>query len=485
MSIPAIKKINYALEKVLSRCSVDENTMPSDLAHWHALIERVNNSFNDFEQERYLLERSMDISSREFLELRDRFESAEATARIGHWSYFSVENKVLWSKEVYRIFGVDPSQSAPSYLNFLDFLHEDDKEKFKKLVEKGLISGENYEMEFRVTNKEGDIIWVYVKANATPLKKPDPQKKFLYNLNGVVMEITERKKAEEIFLELNKNLIGFSRRAGMSEVATAVLHNIGNILNSTNTAISVLKELIQNSDVDSLHQVAHMVNQNMSKNPLFLTADEKGKLIPEFLIVISESIRGDYKKISDEANEIFQHLEHIRQIVLMQNQLSGVIGLKEKVLLSKICDQAIEMSIHSGISKEIEIKREYEYTGLISLDKTKVTQILVNLIGNAKDSIKLNKNKTVKKLTVIIDNPDSENFITIRVIDNGVGILPQDINKIFSFGFTTKVGGHGFGLHSSALAANEMGGSLIANSHGLNKGAEFILRLPFLIDYAE
>ena len=68
--------------------------------------------------------------------------------------------------------------------------------------------------------------------------------------------------------------------------------------------------------------------------------------------------------------------------------------------------------------------------------------------------------------------------LVVTVADNGVGITAATLEKLFSYGFTTKSDGHGFGLHASALAAQEMGGSLKAYSDGENRGAAFVLSLP-------
>jgi len=68
--------------------------------------------------------------------------------------------------------------------------------------------------------------------------------------------------------------------------------------------------------------------------------------------------------------------------------------------------------------------------------------------------------------------------VQIYVTDNGVGIAAENLTRVFAFGYTTKKAGHGFGLHSSALAAREMGGSLVAQSDGPGQGATFVLELP-------
>jgi signal transduction histidine kinase len=68
--------------------------------------------------------------------------------------------------------------------------------------------------------------------------------------------------------------------------------------------------------------------------------------------------------------------------------------------------------------------------------------------------------------------------VAIIVRDNGVGILPENLTRIFGHGFTTKKDGHGFGLHSGALAAKQMNGALSVQSAGPGKGAAFTLELP-------
>jgi C4-dicarboxylate-specific signal transduction histidine kinase len=105
-----------------------------------------------------------------------------------------------------------------------------------------------------------------------------------------------------------------------------------------------------------------------------------------------------------------------------------------------------------------------------------VLQILINLLRNAKYAMD-EADPSCKKLIVRVTHPAPER-VMICVIDNGIGIAPDHLTKIFNHGFTTKKNGHGFGLHSGANAAKEMGGTLTAKSEGLGQGAEFTLELP-------
>ena len=111
----------------------------------------------------------------------------------------------------------------------------------------------------------------------------------------------------------------------------------------------------------------------------------------------------------------------------------------------------------------------------MNVEKHKVLQILVNLVRNAKYAC-LDSAQPDKCVTVRLAAGDGR--VRITELDNGVGIPPENLTRIFSHGFTTRQGGHGFGLHGGALAAREMGGSLTVHSDGPGQGATFVLELP-------
>jgi signal transduction histidine kinase len=124
----------------------------------------------------------------------------------------------------------------------------------------------------------------------------------------------------------------------------------------------------------------------------------------------------------------------------------------------------------------VEVRREFEEVPLMDVEKHKILQILVNLVRNAKyacdESVRMDKLMTLR----VTRNDD---LIKIAVIDNGIGIPPENLTRIFNHGFTTRKDGHGFGLHSAVLAAMEMGGSLKVHSDGVDQGASFTLEIPF------
>jgi signal transduction histidine kinase len=113
------------------------------------------------------------------------------------------------------------------------------------------------------------------------------------------------------------------------------------------------------------------------------------------------------------------------------------------------------------------------------MDRHKLIQILGNLLTNARQALK-ERTDGPRVLTLRVHARASGWFV-IEVQDTGIGIAPDALARLFEFGFTTKKDGHGFGLHSSAILAQELGGHLAGHSDGAGCGAQFALRLPLTV----
>lgn len=472
------KALYLSLKRIMDRLGLNQNQLPTQLSQWQDFINRVNNSFYDAEQERYLLERSMEISSKEFYELTDRFESAESIAHIGHWTFYPNENKIFWSKEMYNIFGLNMADILPSRETFLALIHDEDRERIMQFSANAIQNGVAYETEYRMYRpSDKKLIWVYAKG--LPLLIRSSQEtalKYPYNLTGILMDITERKESEKKLFEANQQLVQLSRQAGMSEIAAMVLHNIGNILNSAGVSVVMAAEALENSEISSLSKVSTLMREQIALDPNYLVSHEKGKLIPGYLIELSDVISKERDEVAAELKNLTEHLDHIKKIVDAQNDIAGIRVVNEPVSMVDICETALKMC-YTASSNDVEIIREYDFKEPIFSDKTKIMQIMVNLIRNALDSLKYVKNTQSKKIILSIRESEQKNLVEFSVKDNGVGIPKNQIDKIFLMGFTTKINGHGFGLHNSANAAKEMHGSLVAKSDGAGCGATFILFL--------
>jgi C4-dicarboxylate-specific signal transduction histidine kinase len=289
-------------------------------------------------------------------------------------------------------------------------------------------------------------------------------------------EIESRTRSQQELEATQQKLIETSRQAGMAEVATGVLHNVGNVLNSVNVSATLLQEQLRKSKVSSLLKTAELLREQEARLGEFLASDPKGRLVPGFIIKLAEHLAGEREQALQELRVLSQNIEHIKEIVAMQQSYARVSGVVEILPPAQLVEDALRMNEASLARQGIQVHREFGEVPNLSIDKHKALQILVNLIRNARHAL-VNSSAPEKRLTLRLELA-GETRVRIVVRDNGVGIAPENHTKIFQHGFTTKKDGHGFGLHSGALAAKEMGGSLLVSSAGLGHGAEFTLELP-------
>jgi signal transduction histidine kinase len=273
-------------------------------------------------------------------------------------------------------------------------------------------------------------------------------------------------------------LLQASRQAGMAEVATAVLHNVGNVLNSVNISTTVLSDKVKQSRAGNLSRVTAMLEANERHLGEYLTQDAKGRQIPSYLKQLAGRLAADQKLMGDELASLEKNVEHIKNIVAMQQNYAKAAGYTERIRPDELIEDALNLNLPALARHKVQVCREYAPNlPALTIDKHKVLQVLVNLIQNAKQACDQSR-LPERKVTLRVNN--GGNRVQISVIDNGVGIPGENLTKIFNHGFTTRKNGHGFGLHSGALAARQLGGSLSARSDGPGKGAIFTLELPVL-----
>jgi PAS domain S-box-containing protein len=292
----------------------------------------------------------------------------------------------------------------------------------------------------------------------------------------MVQDITERRRAEQEFDHVHKQLLVASRHAGMAEVATNVLHNVGNVLNSVNVSASVVSERIKKSKCAKLGQVAALLTEHASGLASFLTGP-KGRHVPGYLQELAADLVSERDTAVSELMELRGNVEHINEIVAMQQSYAKRGGLIETVDIRGLVDDSLRMNEGAFSRHGVKMNRDYADVPPIPVDRHKVLQILVNVIRNAKYACDEAQGDD-KQITVRIRSTNGS--LLVSVIDTGVGIPKENLERIFNHGFTTRADGHGFGLHSSAIAAKEMGGTLHAESAGPGQGAAFTLTLPLV-----
>jgi len=293
---------------------------------------------------------------------------------------------------------------------------------------------------------------------------------------AVAQDITERKQADLELERVHRQLLDSSRLAGMAEVASNVLHNVGNVLTSVNVSASLVAECVKNTKIAGLGRAAALLKEREKDLIAFLTSDERGRKLPSYLAHLAEHLQASQGLALKELGTLRDNIDHIKETVAMQQSYAKLCGVAETIAVTTLIEDSVRMNAAAlarhGVCVCLEVDADVP---AISVDKHKALQVLVNLIRNAKYAC--HESGRADKL-VIVRAQLAERSVRISVIDNGVGIHPDNMGRLFRHGFTTRKNGHGFGLHSGALAAKELGGTLTAHSEGPGCGATFILELP-------
>src|SRR5664280_564951 len=270
-------------------------------------------------------------------------------------------------------------------------------------------------------------------------------------------------------------LLEASRVAGMGEMATGVLHNVGNLLNSVNVSVNVLAESLHRSRVGSVARLSALLHEHAGDLGAFLTADARGQRILPYLDTLADHLAGEQQRLLAELESLRGNVHLIKDIVSIQQNYAKVIGVVESLAPADLFEDALRVNAAALSRQDIEMVREFKPTASVRVERHKVLQILLNVLRNA--TYALDEGPQAARRLVLRIEP-AGGMVRFVISDNGVGIPPENISRIFSHGFTTRKAGHGFGLHSSALAAQEMNGTLKAQSDGPGRGATFILELP-------
>jgi two-component system, NtrC family, sensor kinase len=309
----------------------------------------------------------------------------------------------------------------------------------------------------------------------------------LRNLNATLESRVESRTAdlaesnkmlEESLAEqqhMQRKLMQASRAAGMAEVATNVLHNVGNVLNSVNVSTTVALDHARQAPVDGLQKTFELLRQHEHDLPGFFAQNPKGKLVLQYLEKLALASARSRSQTVAELSALQKNIEHIKVIVSTQQALARAGDMVERFSLRELLDEALELHVAPLAKLHVEVERDFVEVDEIDSDRHKLLQILVNLLSNARDA--LGEVNGRRLLLLRLRAAGSERF-AIEVSDTGGGIAAADLVRVFSHGFTTKRDGHGFGLHASACAAMEMGGSLTVHSDGPGRGATFTIELP-------
>ncbi len=356
---------------------------------------------------------------------------------------------------------------TPESLKMAGKLFENEKEKEK--------TGESdparrITIDLEAFCKDGSTKWL--ENNITILREEGG---VATSILGVYRDVTERKKAEAELAELNKRLVEAANEAGRADIAASVLHNVGNILNSVLTSSQTIKGVLTGSRIKGFEKANALLRENIDNIEDFIVNNPKGKKLLEYYINLEEVLREENEYLSEHSDRLSEKIDLIKDVIVAQQAYASGFSQTEEMDLKKIIEDALTIQSLSILNHSIDIVKEYEEVLPVNVQKAKFIHVLVNLLKNSKAAMADNdpENKTI---TISLNREDKN--IRLKVSDTGCGITKEELKKIFTHGFTTKKGGHGFGLHSCANYMTEMGGAMWAESDGRGKGASFVLEFP-------
>jgi signal transduction histidine kinase len=290
------------------------------------------------------------------------------------------------------------------------------------------------------------------------------------------VELKARVRAALRMGQVQAELRDQSRQAGMAQIATNVLHNVGNVLNSVNISVGVINKKVRSSQLAGLSRAVRLIEEHAADLGDFMSRDDKGKLLPRYLSGVAQALEGEHSSLAEELGVLTRSVDHIKEIVATQQSYAVAPRKVEAVHLGSLVEDAIVM--HSGALErhEVTVTKQFGELPLLLVDRHRILLILINLISNAKYAM-VDVPSRSHQITLHVELTD-RHTLRIKVVDNGEGIPPENLTRIFTHGFTTRKDGHGFGLHSCATAAMEMGGTLTVESDGAGAGASFTLEIP-------
>ena len=293
----------------------------------------------------------------------------------------------------------------------------------------------------------------------------------------VMRDISERKEAEMRLEQAQLDLLESAHQSGMAEIATGVLHNIGNILNSVSLSAEEVNRLVKEIKFPMFDKAVTMLTDNRDNITDFLTTDPKGSKLIDYFVVLNDSFSKGFTSTKSEIEHMKSHIEMIKDVISTQQEYAKGNHYSETLDINRLIEDALKIERNSLNKNFIYVSTNLNQLPDCEVHKSKLLQVITNLLKNAKEATLENKNIEQRKISIESSKLDSH-FAYIRIKDNGIGISEEDISKVFQHGFTTKEAGHGFGLHASIVAMKEMKGNITAESEGINQGTTFTVTVP-------
>lgn len=296
----------------------------------------------------------------------------------------------------------------------------------------------------------------------------EESERYSKNLESIIEERTKS------LVETQKNLSIAAHQAGMAEIATQLLHNVGNTTNSLFSSAEKIKTLLENSSSEKFKMLRLIINQNQNNLHDFLVNDERGKLIPTYLDKICKAVENEREELQNAIKQLSNGLVSIESIIKGHQKYAEYTTISIELNIVDAVENVLKSLGELILENHIVIRKAFSQQNPIALrtQPAKLHHILTSAIQNSVEAMAFSEKK---EITISLKK---EEKIQITISDTGEGILPEYITDLFRQGFTMKKGHLGLGLHTSINFAREMGGNMEIQSGGKNCGTTVQIFLP-------
>ena len=272
-----------------------------------------------------------------------------------------------------------------------------------------------------------------------------------------------------------KELLEKAHLAGMADIATSVLHNVGNVINSIIISTQIINQQARGSKLGSLARANKALDNVLT--PEIRAANPRAEQLLNYYQLVGKMLKDESDDMLENIGRIEERINVINDVITAQQDFISGSFAAEPMPLEHVVNDALNIFEASFERNEVTPTVQFNAYPRVYLQKIKLIHVLINIFKNAVEAMD-HLQPRQRTIQIVIGEERSMGFV--RIADNGEGIESHNMNKIFNHGFTTKLRGHGFGLHSCANAMTEMGGKLYAESDGKDKGATFLLRFDLV-----
>ncbi len=267
-----------------------------------------------------------------------------------------------------------------------------------------------------------------------------------------------------------------AHRAGMAEIASEVLHNVGNAVNSAGCSVEMLAERLESSRLPGLDMAINLLSEQAPRAADFFANDPRGPKLINYLETLNGTLQREHGECLNELKRLTETVAHIRSVITSQQDHARKSDFRQKVGLQELLDETLHINEQLLTGTGIRVHIEAPELPLLRINRSRISQVLVNLQKNAILSMLSVPNKE-HVLTVSV-REEAENTLAISVTDTGTGMTSEVQSRLFQQGFTTRSTGSGLGLHYCANVIREIGGQISAYSAGPGTGATFRITIP-------